>query len=493
MSSDQGQAGQSPQQASARPNWRALAASGVLLRFTVLGMGIWLHAADELIIATLIRDIVRDIGGIELLGWNFALYELGSILAGAAMGLQVARSGLRAGFAMSALVYGTGCVVSAMAPAMEVMLLGRLVQGFGGGGLVALAFIAVSTLFDRSVWPQLYALLSAIWGVSAFCGPLIGGLFAQAGWWRGAFWIFAAQAVVLICAVYIIIPAQHAAAAAGKPGSDNSPAQPDDNNAPHSDTFPAHRLTILTASVIAIAWAGITDSLLAGLAAGIAGIAGMCAFVALDQNRTSGHILPPAISRRGSIPRNALVMTFALAASTVSFSVFGPILLRILHQLTALETGYVIALESIGWSAAAIGLAGQPGHREQIIIRTGACLVFIGLAGFAASMVSGPVWLICAFAILQGAGFGMFWSFLIRRLVESVDESDRAIAAASLPLVQRIAYALGAAAAGLVANSAGFSDGLSQEASQVVAIWVFVAFIPLATIGVFAGFKVSAK
>jgi MFS family permease len=110
---------------SARPNWRALAQSGVLLRFVFLGLGIWLHAADELIISTLITDIVGDIGGIELLGWNLALYELGSILAGAAMGLQIARSGLRTGFAMSALVYAAGCAISALAPAMEIMLLGR--------------------------------------------------------------------------------------------------------------------------------------------------------------------------------------------------------------------------------------------------------------------------------------------------------------------------------------------------------------------------------
>lgn len=484
---------QSQQQASVRPNWRELVKSGALLRFFVLGLGIWLHAADELIIATLITDIVRDIGGIDLLGWNFALYELGAILAGAAMGLQVASSGLRAGFAMSALVYGAGCAISAMAPVMEAMLLGRLVQGFGGGGLVALAFIAVSKLFDRSIWPQLYALLSAIWGISAFCGPLIGGLFAQADWWRGAFWIFGVQAIVLIGAVYTIIPAQHVAAHSGTLASGTSTAQPGAENNQKTDVFPARRLAILAASIVTIAWSGITDSLLAGIVTGVAGIAGICAFLFFDQNRASGHILPPAIRKRGSIVRDSLLMTFALSASTISFTIFGPVLLRVLHQLSALETGYVIALESIGWSVASIGLANQPEHRERMIIRAGASLVFIGLLGFAASMVSGPVWIICVFAILQGAGFGMFWSFLIRRLVESVDEDDRAIAAASIPLVQRIAYALGAAIAGLVANSAGFSDGLSVQTSQIVAIWVFVAFIPLATIGVFAGFKVSAK
>jgi len=486
---------------SARPNWRALAKSGVLSRFVFLGLGIWLHAADELIISTLITDIVGDIGGIELLGWNLALYELGSILAGAAMGLQIARSGLRTGFAMSALVYATGCAISALAPAMEVMLLGRLAQGFGGGGLVAVAFIAVEKLFDRSIWPQLFALLSAIWGISAFLGPLIGGLFAHADWWRGAFWFFGAQAAALTAIAYIIIPAQHVAGTptrgsrgGGSGGSSGpgNPLQPAENGAAPR-VFPARRLAILAASIVAIAWSGITGNLTAAIGAGCAGLAGLCAFLAIDQNRACGHILPSAIRVRGSTARNSLVMVFCLAASTISFSIFGPILLRVLHQLSALETGYVIALESIGWSVAAIALANQPEHREKLIIRTGASLVAVGLIGFAVTMVSGPVWLVCLFAVLQGAGFGMFWSFIIRRLVESVDENERSIAAASIPLVQRIAYALGAAVAGLVANSAGFSGGLSVQTSQIVAIWVFVAFIPLATIGVFAGFKMSAK
>jgi len=474
-----------------RPNWKALAKSGVLLRFVFLGLGIWLHAADELIISTLITDIVNDIGGVELLGWNLALYELGSILAGAAMGLQVARTGLRTAFAVSALVYATGCAISALAPAMEVMLLGRLAQGFGGGGLVAVAFIAVEKLFDRSIWPQLFALLSAIWGISAFLGPLIGGLFAQADWWRGAFWFFGAQAAALAGAACIIIPAHHIAdsATGGSGGSGNIP----ERNSAAQTVFPARRLVLLGMSIIAIAWSGITGNLIAALAAGCAGLAGVGGFLFFDQRRAAGHILPSAIRRRGSTARNALLMVFCLAASTVSFSVFGPLLLRILHQLSAIETGYVIALESIGWSVAAIALANQPGHRERLIIRTGACLVLAGLIGFAVTMVSGPVWLVCVFAVLQGAGFGMSWSFIIRRLVESVNESERSIAAASIPLVQRNAYALGAAAAGLVANSAGFSGGLSPQTSQTVAVWVFVAFIPVATIGVFAGFKMSSK
>ena len=77
---------------------------------------------------------------------------------------------------------------------MEVLLAGRLLQGLGGGGLMALAFVAVSALFPRSQMPLVLAAVSALWGVSAFLGPLVGGVFAEAGLWRGGFWFFAAQA-----------------------------------------------------------------------------------------------------------------------------------------------------------------------------------------------------------------------------------------------------------------------------------------------------------
>ncbi len=64
----------------------------------------------------------------------------------------------------------------------------------------------------------------------------------------------------------------------------------------------ARRLVILAASVISIAWSGITGTLLAGMASGAAGIAGLCVFLLLDQNRASGHILP-ASSACSALPQ----------------------------------------------------------------------------------------------------------------------------------------------------------------------------------------------
>ena len=84
-----------------------------------------------------------------------------------------------------------------VSPDMPMMLAGRLAQGLGGGSLVALAFVGVVRLFPIALVPRAMAALSLVWGVSAFCGPLVGGIFAELGQWRGAFFFFAAQSVFL--------------------------------------------------------------------------------------------------------------------------------------------------------------------------------------------------------------------------------------------------------------------------------------------------------
>ena len=53
--------------------------------------------------------------------------------------------------------------------------------------------------------PRLIALISAVWSISAFCGPLIGGSFATFGHWRFAFWASVAQAFIFLIAILLNI------------------------------------------------------------------------------------------------------------------------------------------------------------------------------------------------------------------------------------------------------------------------------------------------
>ena len=64
-------------------SWRSCFSGGNLARLFIVCFGVWLHAADSLFVATMMPDIVADIGGARLVAWTVALYEVGSIAAGA--------------------------------------------------------------------------------------------------------------------------------------------------------------------------------------------------------------------------------------------------------------------------------------------------------------------------------------------------------------------------------------------------------------------------
>ena len=87
------------------------------------------------------------------------------------------------------------------------MLVGRLVQGLGGGAMLALSYVGVSLLFPERLWTRVLAIVSGVWGVSSLVGPLVGGVFASAGLWRGAFWAFAAQALLLVVLTPLLVAA----------------------------------------------------------------------------------------------------------------------------------------------------------------------------------------------------------------------------------------------------------------------------------------------
>jgi MFS family permease len=188
---------------------------------------------------------------------------------------------------------------------------------------------------------------------------------------------------------------------------------------------------------------------------------------------------------------SGMTLVAAFSIATCSFAVYGPLILTSLHGLTPLATGYIIASESLAWSILSILVANAPPHRERAIIFGGAAMIALGLAGFAYAIPVGSIGLIVVCALLQGGGFGIAWPFATRVIVEAAKPQERAIAAAAVPTMQRLGYAIGAAIAGMIANVSGFSGGFTREAAQAVSSVLFLAFVPLALLGVGASVRLT--
>src|SRR5260221_7616107 len=239
--------------ATERSAWRELGDTGRLPQFILLCLGVWLHAADTLVTATIMPAVVEDIGGVAYVNWTISLYQIGSILAGAATGALSRRLGLRRMLIAAASIYGLGCIANALTPDMAIMLAARLVQGLGGGAMMTVSYVAIQLLFPERLWTRLMAIVAMIWGVAALCGPLIGGLFAHAGSWRGLFWTFGVQAALLAAAALILL---------GETA----------RNAPQSRRWAWWPLLLLAAATLLIAEAGAVAELLLSVPLGAAGV-----------------------------------------------------------------------------------------------------------------------------------------------------------------------------------------------------------------------------
>lgn len=462
---------------AARVDWKLLWRTGDLGRFCFVSLGILLHATNETMIATIMPAMVGELSGVQLVGWSLAIYELGSIVAGAAAGRLVSFVALRTNMSVAALLYAVGAAICATAPSMGWFLAGRLLEGLGGGALVALAFVSVERLFDRSIWPQLFAIMSAVWGVAAFGGPLLGAVVSYALSWRWAFGIFAVSGLAMAAVTMLVLRGPRATTPTGSPGG--------------LPPFPFFVLAVLAASILMIAVAGIDIAVLRSTLLLIAGLAGLAAFFALDARRPAARLFPSRLFDWSTPVGSGMTMVAAFSVATCAFALYGPLLLTSLHGIPVLTTGYLIAAESIAWSVLSILVANAPPRLERPIIIGGAVMIAAGSAGFAIAIPAGSIPLILACAVLQGGGFGIAWPFVTRIVVAAAPAGEQTIASSAVPTMQRIGYAAGAAATGIVANAAGFSEGLSAASAKNVAAALFLAPIPLAVLGVAAAIRAS--
>lgn len=449
--------------ASETVNWRAVLSGPNRKLFLVLCFGVWLHAADSTVIATLMPVVVADLGGETILSWNYVLYRLATIAAACCGALIGRRLGLRRAMVGAALFVCLGCAISAVTPSMEGMLFGRAVQGLGGGMLVALVAIGVVRLFPSSFTPRVMAAISAVWGSSAFLGPLVGGVFAEFGDWRYGFWAFAAQAVLLALLLHWALPA-------------------DERIDADRTRIPWRRLAVLSGSIMAVAVAGVGAGapIFAAILC-IAGAAGLALFIRLD--RTAGptdRLLPKRVADLKSPVGVGFVGIFLIATATIPFTVYGPVLMNLIHGVTPLQAGYMIAMESVSWTLGALLFSSLAGAAQIRIVRLAFLFIFIASIGLALFVTPGPVWALLPFLFLTGLGFGACFGHVLQRCVEAAGEEDRDRAAGAITTVQTIGYALSAALAGLIANSVGYSDGAGIDAAQAAGRWVFIAMIPVA-------------
>jgi MFS family permease len=447
-------------------SWRELLGPKNLGASTVLAGGVALYATNEFLTISLMPSAVAEIGGQRFYAWVTTVYLVASVVAATTVHALLMRIGPRWSYLLGLSVFGAGSLACAVAPTMEIMLVGRTVQGAAGGLLAGLGYAVINTALPNSLWTKASALVSAMWGVGTLLGPAAGGLFAQFGSWRWAFGVLVALTAAMAVLAVIALPARSDA----------------ERDASVRTSIPVSSLLLLGAAALSVSVAGIPHEAWATATLLAVGGALVAVFIYLDR-RLRAAVLPP--STFGAGPLKWIYLTLGVLMAATMVDMYVPLFGQRLAHLTPVAAGFLGAGLAIGWTVGEIGSASLRSSRVIVRVVAVAPLVMaIGLAiGAVTQFEEAPVGLVAAWAValfISGTGVGVAWPHLSAWAMTCVDDpAEGPAAAAAINTVQLICGAFGAGLAGVAVN-------LTDTGDASPARWLFAVFAVLAAVGCFA-------
>lgn len=144
---------------------------------------------DQAVFATALPTVVGELGGVDETGWVLTGYILSGTLAMLVVGRLGDVYGRRRVFLLAVTVLLAGSVLGGLATTTGALILARLVQGLGGGGLLVLVQALVADLVPARRRAPVLSAVDAVFAVSALLGPVLGGWLTDTVGWRWAFWM----------------------------------------------------------------------------------------------------------------------------------------------------------------------------------------------------------------------------------------------------------------------------------------------------------------
>jgi len=410
------------------PQRRALT-TGLVLSVTFV-------ASEALAVVTVMPVVAHDLGGLRLYGWVFSGFMLGSVIGIVLAGREADRRGPAVPFLAGLLFFGAGLAIAGLAPAMGVLVAGRVLQGMGAGAVPSVAYATIGRCLPGPLRARMMAVLSTAWVAPGLAGPALAAEVARAFGWR---WVFLGLLPVVAVAGSIAVPAlirlgPPAFASAGEPRLIDA---------------------LRTAAGATLLLAGLT--LAAGSGQVLAGCVAIAAGVVVGLPALRRLVPPGTLTARPGLPAVILtrgVLTFAFfgADAYVTLAVT-----TVRHQ-TPVYAGIAITGATLSWTAGAWVQARLNDTWEgRRLVRIGLVIVLAGIAGMAAAVQPAvPVWSALAAWTVAGLGMGLAYAPVSLMMLRKAPPGQEGRVSASLNLADVLGTALGIGVGGTaVAASTG--------------------------------------
>ncbi|HEX5116503.1 MAG TPA: MFS transporter [Pseudonocardiaceae bacterium] len=358
---------------------------------------------------------------------GYALLFGGLLIAAGRMG---DRCGHRRTFVTGVAALAAGSLLSAVAPDLVAVIVGRAVQGLAAAFMVPAALAMLLARFPLGAGRhQALAIWTAAGAAGGAAGFLTGGLLVDAAGWRSVF--------------LVNVPLCLAALAA-------SPGLPVSRPAPSDRPTDLTGAALVTVGLIGLL-AGITAVGPVARPAVLAGSGALLGVFAITERRSSNPLLPKELLRSEGFVRSlgvACVLTF----TTTPASVLGALFLQDRLGHSAAVTGLMFAPFSL---AVVVGswlsrrASGRWGHRVTVTAGVIAVAVAMLVSTAAVTLASGV--LLVLSLVLSGFGLGGASVAVSTVGTSAVIDADQGLASGLLNAAPQLGSAVGTAAIAAVA------------------------------------------
>ncbi|HWP98788.1 MAG TPA: MDR family MFS transporter [Syntrophomonadaceae bacterium] len=401
-------------------------------------VSILLVAIDTTIVTTAMPHIVKQLSGLKLISWVFAIYLLTTAITTPIFGKLADLFGRKPIFIFGIVLFVIGSMLSGAALSMAQLIWFRAFQGIGAGAVIPLSLTIFGDLYSGEERARMQGLVASVWAFAGLLGPLAGGLFVDHISWR---WIFYINVPVGIAALLLIISFLH---------ETQAKCTKEDIDYRGAAIFTVAMGSLLYALISggeSYAWNSSAIISLFAIAFIFLGL-----FLAVE-TRTKSPMLPLSIFKIRVIAISNLV-GFVASSVLIGVNVYCPIWIQILLGNSATSSGLVLMPMSLAWPLAST-LAGQYMYRigSKATVVFGTALVAVGSAWLLLINTGSPYWFFVGIMVIIGFGMGCSSTPLIVLIQSAVGWNLRGVATASNSFTRTLGQTVGIAVFGTIFNN----------------------------------------
>jgi EmrB/QacA subfamily drug resistance transporter len=364
--------------------------------FPAIMLPMFLAVVDQTIVATALPAIAASTGQVERASWVVVAYLIAATIAAPIYGRLGDAFDRRRMMYVALGIMIVASLICAAAPNIEVLTIGRVVQGLGGGGLMTLSQALIGEAIPPRERARYQGYLASIAVAANSFGPVVGGLLTEHFGWRSIFLINIPISLIAVVLVWRL------------------PQRTAERIAWRADPLGLVLFTVfVVATLLALERAQRVDLASLPLAGGLFAV-GIVALVLLvmQENRVPSPLIPITLLRRPEIWRSD-ALAACHGAALVSLITFLPIYLQVVRGESPSTTGLLLVPLTVGIGTGSL-LTGR------LVSKTGLTTVFpvFGLVIVTLDMLALALW--GSSMSLTALGALMLWNGLFTGTVMGV-------------------------------------------------------------------------